>query len=105
MGYQKTTHIVDVYRLTRTGNNESYGVSPVIIGLDCGIFPASSDVLAVYPGESSFQLYECYIYETATIKNGDKFKISGDEWIVRGVPQIFDTNYLSYQRVILEKVV
>jgi hypothetical protein len=105
MGYQKITHTADVYRLTRTGDMESYAVPAVITGLRCGIFPASTDVLAVYPGESSFQLYECYIYKTVTIKNGDKFKSSGDEWIVRGVPQVFNTNYLSYQRVILEKVV
>ncbi len=105
MGFQKITHSADVYRLTRTGDTESYHTTPVITGLECGIFPASTDILAVYPGESSFQLYECYVYEFVVLKNGDKFKALGEEWIARGVPQVFDTNHLYYQRLVLEKVV
>ena len=105
MGFQKVTHTLDVYRLTRSGNNEQYDLSPVYSGIECGIFPASPDVLAVYPGESSFALFEIYIYENVALKNGDKLKYGSVEWIIRGVPQVYDTNQLFYVRAIGEQVV
>ena len=100
-----TTHLVDVYRLAVASSKEGYGASPVITGLDVGIFPAGTDIVAVYGGESAFQLYDVYVYESATLKNGDKLKSGTDEWIIKGVPQVFSTPYLSYQRLICEKVV
>ena len=105
MGFQKITHTLDVYRLIRSGNNEQYDATPVYTAIECGIFPASSDVLAVYPGESSFALFEIYIYENITLKNGDKLKVGTNEWIIRGVPQVYDTNQLFYVRAIGEQVV
>lgn len=105
MGYQKITHSVSVYRLKRTGTKEQYDTTPTYTGLDIGIFPASPDILAVYPGEASFQIYEGYIYESVTLLNGDKLTYGADEYIVRGVPQIYDFNQMYYQRVMLEKKV
>lgn len=105
MGYHTTTHLVSVYRLGVTSAKESYAATPVITGLDVGIFPAGTDIVAVYGGESAFQLYEVYVYEAATLKNGDKLVSGTDEWIVKGVPQVFNTPHLYYQRLICEKVV
>lgn len=102
----KITHSVDVYRLTRSGNNEEYPSTPEYQKVECGIFPASTDILATFPGESSFQLYEIYIQETGVaLKNGDKLKAGTNDWIVRGVPQIYDLNMMYYTRVVGEKVV
>lgn len=100
-----TTHVVDVYRLARVGDKELYDLTPIKTGLDCSIIPAGNDILAVYPGEASFALYEIYFSEVVDIKNGDKLKVGNQEWIVRGVPQVMDTPYLYYQRLVGEKVV
>jgi hypothetical protein len=105
MGVQMTTHLVDVYRLALSSSKESYGGTAVITGLDVGIFPAGNDIVAIYGGESAYQLYEVYVYESAVLKNGDKLKSGTDEWIIQGVPQVFSTPYLSYQRLLCEKVV
>lgn len=105
MGFQKITHSVEIYRLARSGNNEQYDSTPIYTGIECGIFPASPDILAIYPGESSFSLFEVYIYETISLKNGDKLKFGATEWIVRGVPVVYETNQLFYTRVIGEQVV
>jgi hypothetical protein len=105
MGYQTLTHIVDVYRLTIVSGKESYALTPVRTNLDVGVFPAGPEVLAVYPGVSSYQLYDIFIYEDVTLLNGDKLKSGSDEWIVRGVPQKFSNPYISYQRIVGEKVV
>jgi hypothetical protein len=105
MGFQTTTHKVSVFRLVETAGQEEYGADPVYTGLDVGIFPASADILAVYPGEASYQLYEIFVYEPAVIKNGDKLVSGSDEWIVRGAPQVFDFPQISYQRLVGEKVV
>lgn len=72
-----------------------------------GIFPASNAILAVYPGELSFQLYEIFIYDFVELKNGDKFVDvnNGDEWILRGVPRPFDLNRGFALQCIGEKVI
>ena len=67
--------------------------------------PASSDILAVYPGEPSYQLYEIFTYDMGLIKNGDKLKTPSTDYIVRGEPQKVDTTLLKYQRIVGEKVV
>jgi hypothetical protein len=99
------THTVNVHRLTKTGNNTEYGASPVISGLDCSIFPASTDTLAVYPDLPAYATYEGFTQESATLKLGDKLKVATEEFIIRGVPQVYDTNYAYYQRFVLEKVI
>lgn len=105
MSYHTVTHTVDIYRLTRTGNKDQYATTPVYTTIEAGIFPAGTDILAVYPAESAFALYEIYIFEPCLLKNGDKLKSGGDEWIVRGVPQVFSSMRTQYQRLIGEKVV
>ena len=99
------THKVDVYHLTVTADKEGYEASPSITDLNATILPAGTEILAVYPGESSFQLYEIYVYEDVTIKNGDKVKCGTDEWIVKGAPQVFDLADVYYQKMVGEKVV
>ncbi len=105
MNYLLITDTADLFRLTRTGDKESYPVSTERIGLKCQIMPASADILAVYPGESSYQLYEIFTYDMQLIKNGDKLKTPAADYIVRGEPQKVDTPLLKYQRIVGEKVV
>ena len=105
MAHTLITDTVDIFRLERTGNTEAYGPTPVVTGIDCGIFPAGNDILAVYPGMPSFAIFEIYVYEPTTIQNGDKLNSGGTEYIVRGTPQVIDNRYMFTQRLVGEKVV
>ncbi len=105
MGHYTITHQVDIYHLVLSAGKESYEATPSITSLKVGIFPAGSDILAVYPGESAYAIYQMFVFEPVTIKNGDKVIGAGDTFIVRGIPQIFDTPNNYHQEVILEKVV
>ena len=105
MNYFLITDTAELLRLTRTGDKESYPLSPERTGLKCQIMPASADILAVYPGEPSYQLYEIFTYDMGLIKNGDKLKAPNADYIVRGEPQKVDTALLKYQRIVGEKVV
>lgn len=105
MNYLLITDIADLFRLTRTGDKESYPLTPERTGLRCQIMPASADILAVYPGEPSYQLYEIFTYDMDLIKNGDKLKTPAADYIVRGEPQKVNTALLKYQRIVGEKVV
>lgn len=100
-----TDPAVDVFRLTRIGDKETYGATPVITGLRCQIIPATNDILAVYPDIPAYQLFEIYFFKNQTIKNGDKLKSGSTEYIVRGVAQAVDNKYMTYQRIVGEKVV
>jgi hypothetical protein len=63
------TDVVDVYHLTRTGNKETYPLTPDITGLNSQIVPASEDILAVYPGVPAYRLYEVFLFVNNPIKN------------------------------------
>ncbi len=99
------THQVDVYHLVLSGDKESYEVTPSYTSLKVGIIPAGSDILAVYPGESAYSLYQMFVYDDVTIKNGDKVVGGGETFYVRGVPQVFNVLGHYHQEVVLEKVV
>src|SRR5690554_5037196 len=99
------THKVDVYRFAVSGGQDKYDSTPIITGLDVAIYPASTDILAVYPGESAYQLYEIYTREAVMLKNGDKLKVGTDEWIVRGAPREFRAPFVYYVQLVGEKVV
>lgn len=103
MGYGVITHTVDVYRLTKTGNNTEYGASAVITGLDCAIYPASTDILAVYPELPAYGSFEVFVYENATLQTGDKLTSGSEEYIVRGVPEVYENNYIYFQRLLAVK--
>ncbi len=105
MGHIPITHQVDVYHLVVTGDKEAYEVTPTYTTLKVTIIPAGSDVLAVYPGEPSYSLYQCLIFDEVTIKNGDKLIGGGETFIVKGVPQVFNLPNNYHQEVVLEKVV
>jgi len=100
MPIQPITDTVDVFRLTRTGNKDAYGVTPVLTGLDCTITPAGSDIVAVYGGNPSLAMYEIFTGEAVTLKNGDKLVSGSTEYIVQGVPQVVDNRYMYYQKMI-----
>jgi len=99
------THTVDVYRLTKTGNNQEYDPTAVITGLDSTIFPAQTDILAVYPELPAYATYEVFVYQPVTLENADKLKSGDDEYIIRGVPTVYDTSLAYYQRMVAEKVI
>jgi hypothetical protein len=105
MSYVPVTNKVDVYRLTRAGDSESYGSLPIVTSLDCNITPASTEIMAVYPGESAYSLYEIYTERNVDLKNGDKLKDSTGEYIIRGVPQVINNRFLYFQKIVGEKVV
>jgi hypothetical protein len=107
MGYLPETHNVSVYRQKATGSKSDYDTVATYTGVDCAILPAGTDILALYPGESVMQLYEVIIQEAGyTIRNGDKLvDSSGNSWIIRGVPQVFNLPHLYYQRCVGEKVI
>lgn len=107
MGYAPETHNVSVFRFKKTGSKTDYDTTPTYTGVTCAILPASTDILAVYPAESVFQLYEIHITDMSlSFRNGDKLTdLSNSEWIVRGVPQVFNLPQISYQRIVGEKVV
>jgi hypothetical protein len=91
--------------LTRSGNTDAYGGSPVYTGIDVSVLPAGPEILAVYGGQQSFALYEIWTGKHFTLKNGDKLISGSCSWIVRGVPQVVDNQHLFYVRVIGEEVV
>lgn len=100
-------HINDtfsIYRLTRTGDKEAYGGTAVRTGVKAQVIPASAELLAVYPGQPSFQLYEIFVYDMNLIENGDKLIGSQGEFIVRGEPQKVKTSVLNFQQMVGEKV-
>lgn len=94
------TDTVAVYRLTRSGNQESYGASPVITGLDCQIVPASNELLAIYGGNPSFALFAIHFDENVEVQTGDKLVSGSTAYIVRDVPMRVENRLLSYTKVI-----
>lgn len=98
-----TTNLCDVYHLTIVGSTDIYNDTPDITGLDMGIFPAGTNILAIYPGQPSFALYELFTEEVCTLVNGDKIVSDSDTWIVRGDAQIFDNDYGYYIHCVGEK--
>jgi|WetSurSiteA1Bulk_404760.scaffolds.fasta_scaffold365321_1 hypothetical protein len=103
-GFLLTNDTVSIYRLTRTGDKEAYSATPAFTGIKAQIMPAGSDILAVYPGESSYTLNEIFVYEMGLIKNGDKLVGSLGTFIIRGDVQKVSTTVLKYQQMVGEKV-
>lgn len=98
------THKADVYRFTRVGDADSYGATAVYTGLDCQITPAGAELVALYGGNLSHQLYEVYFTEDVTLQVGDKLTAAGKDYIVREAPERFDTPFLAHTRVLAEGV-
>jgi hypothetical protein len=102
----QTNASVDIYRLVTASAKEQYSATPVLTNLSAGIWPVSTDILAVMPGESAYQLYDCYIFSKQAIQNGDKIiDADGAEYIVKGTPYVMNSTYLVYTKLLLEKVV
>ncbi len=99
------TYQVDIYHLVLSGDKESYEATPSYTAVKTNIQPAGADILAVNPGLPSFSTYQCFIFDSVTIKNGDKLVGEGETFIVRGVSQIFNHPSKYYQEMVLEKVV
>lgn len=98
------TDVVDIYRLTRTGDKEEYALTPEYTGLNAQILPATEAILAVYPGLPAFSLFEIYLFVNNPIAVGDKIISGGNEYMVRGVSYAVDTSYMTYQQIVGQKV-
>lgn len=100
-----TNNTLDFYRYELTGDKEAYGTTPVFENIPAGVYPVGNEILAVLPGESAYQMYDCFIFAKLAIKNGDKAKDpEGFEWIVRGVSYQMGS-YLTFTKLLLEMVV
>ena len=101
----RENYTVDIYRLTVTGEKEEYNATPAVTNVEAGIFPVDTSIMAMFPGESAFQMYDIFVYRDVPIKNGDKFVSGTDEWIIKGVPQKYADLLLTYQKCMGLKVV
>lgn len=100
-----TNAVVDIYRLTVTEGIDEYAETPTFTNVSIAITPVDNQILAVLPGESAYQMYDGYIFSKKLIKNGDKLIDADDsEWIVRGTSYQMGI-YLTYTKLLLEKVV
>ena len=98
-----TTHVFDAYRFKKTGDTESYDTAPLYTGIDAAVVPAGTDILAVYHGIASFQLFEIYTEENVDLKNGDKLVSGSEEYIIKDAPMKVENIYLSYIRIVGER--
>ena len=100
-----TNETLDFYRFEATGDKLTYGTDPIFENIPAGVYPVGTEILAVLPGESAYQLYDCFIFSKLAIKNGDKAKDpDGIEWIVKGVSYQM-SSYQTYTKLLLEMVV
>lgn len=100
-----TNKTLDFYQFETVAGKESYEDEPYLENIAAGVYPVDTSILAVLPGESAYQTYDCFIFAKLAIKNGDKAKdVDGVEWIVRGVSYQMDS-YLVYTKLLLEMVV
>ena len=76
----------DIYRLQRTGNTDAYGGSAVYTAIQFQILPAGPEISAVYGGQLSFALYECWTGKDVALRNGDKLVAGSRSWIIKGEP-------------------
>lgn len=97
------THVFNVHKFIKTGDTESYDATPLYTGVDACVVPASTDILAVYPGVASYQLFEIHVFENVVLKNGYKLKNDSEEYIIRGEPMKVENIYLSFIKVIGER--
>ena len=68
--------------------------------------PASTETIAVYPGDNAFALHNIFFDEPADLVMGDKLVDgAGTAYIVRGVPQVFDNDYGYGVHLVGEKLV
>lgn len=105
MGFQQVTDKINVYRLTRANGKESYGVTPIASELDCGMYPASPELVAVLGADPGFQYFDVYVYNTIPLHTGDKLVTETNEYIIHGNPEVFNGPYLSYQHLVTKKVI
>jgi hypothetical protein len=99
---------VDGYRFLRTGEKETYDTTPFVSNLDAQITPATPDLLSLYPDVPVGQLFDVFTFDNAVaMENGDKLiDENGNEYIIRGVPAVYDVPPLGiyYVRVIGVKI-
>ncbi len=107
MDFLHITHTASFYHFKTTGNKEEYDTVPYLTAIKIQLIPASSEILATFPGVPSYSLHEIFTYEhTADIRNGDKLiTTDSKEYIVRGEAKKVVTDILKYQELVGEMVV
>jgi hypothetical protein len=80
----------------RTGEKETYDIFPYATEVKCQITPATPDLLSLYPDVPVGQLFDIFSFASdLIIENGDKFvSDNGNEYVIRGVPAIYDVPIL-----------
>ena len=104
MAQFRITHVCDVYHLTTTNDTASYELTPSITQLNASIYPAGTDILMTFPGIPAYSAYQMLVWDDVEIKNGDKIISGSEEWIVRGVPRIFNDMTMYVQDIIVERI-
>lgn len=99
------TNIVSIFTFKLVSGKQTYDTVATYIDKSVAIQPAGNDTLMTYPGIPAYQAFDIYVFEPLTLHTGDKFKQGTDEWIVKGVPQVYDLPFIYYQKVAAEKVV
>ena len=101
------TNICDIYQFTRDGDTESYPATPAYQYVNVCISPTGTDVQTSEGGVASYQLFECFIYDT-TIEMHHNDKIVTDTnqtYYVAGVPYVMSNQYMQYIRVIVRQII
>lgn len=98
------THTVSIAHLTTAAGVDKHETSPSITGAQVTIVPAGPEILAIYPGQMSYQTYSMYVYQNIDIRNGDKVTSGSDSWIVRNAPAPYKAWGYEVTEVVLEKV-
>jgi len=105
MGYQRITDTVNIYHLAKTGSKEEYEAAAAITGLKVTIVPMGADVMAVFPGEATYNTFQCFVWDRVDIRIGDKVLSGSVVYKVKSPPQVYDAYGPYHQDVILERVV
>ena len=88
MGKWPVTHIVSIYQLQRSGNNESYPNIPTYTSCNAAIVQIDTKIAAAFGGIPAYSLYNITLYDTTlSLNNGDKLvDQNSTEYIVDGRP-------------------
>ena len=101
------TDVLSIYEFTRSGTSETYSATPNYQNVNACITPASTDIQIAYGDIASYQLFNVIIFDTTVgVNNADKLvDENGVEYEVKGEPLVRETDFLSFIKVLAQKVV
>lgn len=98
------THTIDIAHLTTASGIDKHETTASITGVPATIVPAGPEILSIYPGQMTYQMFSMYLYKNIDIRNGDKVTSGSDSWIVRNAPSPYKAWGHEVTEVVLEKV-